>query len=81
MVHKNRRAAMLKKAGKTVMQTVSFAKGGEILLQPEETSYFSLGVICRTGNRTIPSPWHKLLSDCLLAGERTVTMRLLVSLF
>ena len=39
------------------MQTVSYAKGGEMRLQQAETSYFSLGVIRRTG--------YSMVSDAL----------------
>ena len=53
VVHKDRRAAMLQKAGKH-RQTASFAKGSVIFLQAKETSYFSLGVICRATDSTKP---------------------------
>ena len=43
MVHKDRRAAMLQKAGNTAMQTASFAKGGGMLLQIKETICFFVG--------------------------------------
>ena len=44
---------MLQKAGKTPADS-EFAKGSVIYLQPKETSYFSLGAICRATDGTKP---------------------------
>ena len=44
---------MLQKGRKTPADS-EFAKGSVMDLQPEETSYFSLGVICRATDSTSP---------------------------